>query len=240
MVRNIYQLDDNVTWILISMRLKERALDWFYFRTEYLTMSINELLEEMKQIFDLRPRKLSLRKEFEARVWKIEESFCDNYYEKMILANRVPIAEDELLDFDYLVDGIADIRLQHQARIMNFQLRTELLKAFEKINLDSKKSGDFKQKKDNSKLSSLKPDTSTRGKSVKCCKCQTVGHIATQCKQSATRRACYVCGSSEHLARDCRERKQSTVLEASGKPTPTTSTNLVQSATHLKPYMVLH
>lgn len=64
----------------------------------------------MKQTFDLRPRKLHLRREFEARVWKAEESFADYYHEKTILANRVPIVEDELLD--YLVEGITDLRLQ--------------------------------------------------------------------------------------------------------------------------------
>ncbi|KYN14490.1 hypothetical protein ALC57_13305 [Trachymyrmex cornetzi] len=107
--RNSYQLDDNTTRILISSRMKGRALNWFYSKAEYVTLSIEDLLQEMAQMFDSRPSKLSLRKEFEARIWKTEESFCDYYHEKVILANRVPIAEDELLD--YVVEGISDIRL---------------------------------------------------------------------------------------------------------------------------------
>jgi len=138
----------------------------------------------MQQMFDLRPGKLSLRKEFEARVWKTEEPFCDYYHEKMILANRVPIAEDELLD--YLVEGITDMRLQNQARIMNFKSRTELLKAFEKINLESKKSSDSKRK-DSAKLSSSKPElSSAKGKVlIRCYKCRETRHVATQCKRLA-------------------------------------------------------
>ena len=117
LLRNTYELDDNSTRILMGSRLKGKALNWFYSKPEYLTLSIGDLLEEMKRMYDLRPRKLSLRKKFETRVWKVEEPFCDYYHDKIILANRIPIAEDELLD--YLIEGIVDMRLQNQARMMN-------------------------------------------------------------------------------------------------------------------------
>lgn len=67
-------------------------------------LSIENLLEEMKQMFDLHPGKLSFRKAFEICVWKAENEFCD-YYEKVILANRVPITEDE--PFNYIIEGIS-------------------------------------------------------------------------------------------------------------------------------------
>ncbi|XP_018377468.1 PREDICTED: LOW QUALITY PROTEIN: uncharacterized protein K02A2.6-like [Trachymyrmex cornetzi] len=240
-VRNSYMLDDSATKILISTRLKGRALNWFYSRAEYLTLSVEDLLQEMVQMFDSRPSKLTLRKEFEARVWKTEESFCDYYHEKVILANRVPIAEDELLD--YVIEGISDMRLQNQTRIMNFQTGTELLKAFEKIRLDSKRSNDFKQKQSDSKSSSAKNEASSTKKPAKCYKCQGTGHFAAQCKRPAapaTKRACYVCGLSDHLAKDCSERKQHSVLEAGGKSvqSTTTSTNVIQPAVLPGPYMV--
>ncbi|XP_011859156.1 PREDICTED: uncharacterized protein K02A2.6-like [Vollenhovia emeryi] len=241
LIRNTYRLEDDATRILISSRLKGRALTWFHSKSEHLTLSVDGLLEAMQQIFDLRPKKLSLRKEFEARIWKAEESFCDYYHDKVISANRVPVEEDELLD--YLVDGIPDTRLQNQARIMNFSSKTDLLKAFEKITLDAKRSSDSKQKKDGLKSSQSKAETSsTKGRTVKCYKCQAVGHIATQCKQSttpSTKRACYVCGSAGHLARDCSERKQQAASETGEKLTATTtSTNLVQTAVLRKPYLV--
>jgi len=237
LLRNVYQLDDNATKVLISSRLKGRALTWFYSKAEYLTLNVENLLEEMQQLFDLRPGKLLLRKEFEARTWKTGEPFCDYYHEKMILANRVPIAEDELLD--YLVEGVTDIRLQNQARIMNFKSGMELLKAFEKINLEPKKYSDSKRK-DSAKPSSPKPELSpAKGKLTKCYKCRETGHVATQCQRPAapvTKRACYVCGSSEHLAKDYSERKQT--AETGGKSAQTTSTNVIQPAALPEPYMV--
>lgn len=84
-----------------------------------LTISIAELLAEMKQMFDLRPGKLSLRKEFEARKWILNESFADYFNEKLILVNRIPVAEEELED--YIIDSITDEQLQGHARLINFK-----------------------------------------------------------------------------------------------------------------------
>lgn len=82
-------------------------------------------------MFDHLPNKLALLREFEARVWKSSESFCDYYHEKKILANRVPVAEDELLD--YTIEGVTDMQLQNQVRLVNFQTEAEMLRAFESI-----------------------------------------------------------------------------------------------------------
>jgi len=91
-------------------------------------LSIEDLMGEMTRMFDLRPGKLSLRKEFEACVWKSDEPFCDYYHDKIILAKRVLIDEDELVD--YLIEGIVNIRLQNQARIMKFKSKAALLEGF--------------------------------------------------------------------------------------------------------------
>lgn len=107
LIRHTYHLDENSTRILISSRLRGRALAWFHSRAEYLTLSVEELLQEMARMFDLRPGKLALRKEFESRVWKGGELFCNYYHDKMILANRIPIAEDEIVDYDRGRDGSA-------------------------------------------------------------------------------------------------------------------------------------
>lgn len=245
LLRNSYQLDDNSTRVLISSRLKGRALSWFHSKAEHLLLSVEDLLREMTQMFDSRPAKLSLRREFEARAWKADEQFCDYYHEKLILANRVPIDEDELLD--YLIEGIADMRLQNQARIMNFQSKSELLRAFEKISLETKRSGDPKLKKDGLKLSGAKAETSTKGKTIKCYRCQETGHVATHCGRPAAttsvgKRTCFVCGSSEHLARDCSERKQlASLTETGGGSARTASTNVIAVEQHVelpKPYVV--
>lgn len=50
-------------------------------------------------------------------------------YEKVILGNRVPVADEELVD--YIIDGIPDETLRNQARLQNFDSKSALLKAFE-------------------------------------------------------------------------------------------------------------
>lgn len=99
-------MNENSTRILISSRLKGRALSWFHSKVEYLTLDMEGLLKEMEQMFDLCPGRLTLRKEFEARIWRKGESFGDYYHDKIILVIRIPIAEDEILD--YIVEGVTD------------------------------------------------------------------------------------------------------------------------------------
>lgn len=97
----------------------------------------------------------------------------------MILANHVPIAEDEL--FDYFIEDVIDMCLQNQVCIMNFRLRTELLKIFEKFSLDSKRSSDPRQKRDVLKSSTVRTEMSvSRGKSTKCYRCHEMGHVVMQ------------------------------------------------------------
>lgn len=151
--------------MLISARLKGRALSWFHSRAEYLTLNIKELLEKMEQMFDLRPGKLALRKEFESRVWEGGESFCEYFHDKMILANRIPIAEDEILG--YLLEGVADRRLQNQVRMMNYKTGAELLRAFEKVQPEEGRSSDFKARRDGPKATNGRK-TERAKKIIKC------------------------------------------------------------------------
>lgn len=65
--------------------------------------------------------------------WLNCESFSDYFHEKLIFANAVPVAEEELLD--YLIDGISETSLRNQARIPQFKNKSDLLSAFEKVSL---------------------------------------------------------------------------------------------------------
>ncbi|KYN21746.1 hypothetical protein ALC57_05880 [Trachymyrmex cornetzi] len=89
--------------------------------------------------------------------------------------------------------------------------------------------------------------SSTKGKPTKYYRCHETGHIATHCKRptaitSVERRACFVCGSLEHLARDCSERKQLvSSSEAEKRSAQTTLTNVITVEQHFelpKPYVV--
>ena len=90
-------------------------------------LSVTELMNRIKAMFDHRPKKLSLRHEFEKQRWNPNEPFNDYHHDKIILANLVPISDEET--FDYIVDSIPDFRLRKQARINFFSSTTELLRS---------------------------------------------------------------------------------------------------------------
>jgi len=237
LLRSSYSLDESSTRILISSRLKGRALSWFYSKAEFLTMTIEELLQEMDHMFDLRPGKLALRREFESLIWKGGEPFCDYYHDKMILANRIPIAEDEIID--YLIEGMPDQRLQNQARLMNYRTGAQLLKAFEKVQLDVKKSNDVRTRKDGARTGDGRFEAPhTKGKPTKCFKCHETGHIAAHCKRTPARRACYGCGSTEHLAKECPKRNQPLTSDAHKDLARIASANAIQPVGLPDPYMI--
>lgn len=92
-----HKLDDNSTRVLISSRLREKALSWFHSKPNNLKLNVIQLLERMKEMFDLRPNKLALRKSFEGRIWQSKESFSDYFHDKVILANKVSVDDDEIV-----------------------------------------------------------------------------------------------------------------------------------------------
>jgi len=95
LIRTTYQLDDGTARILVGMRLKGKALQWFHSRPEHIEMTVDELIERMQGMFDHRPTRMDLRRQFEKRTWRGDETFSDYFHDKTILANRVPIDEDE-------------------------------------------------------------------------------------------------------------------------------------------------
>ena len=78
---------------------------------------------------------------------ELDETFPDYFHYKLILANQVPIADEDLVD--YIIDGIVDERLQDHARLMNFDSTSSLLESFEKLNLRLNKMSNFHQNRRN-------------------------------------------------------------------------------------------
>jgi len=140
-------------------------------------------------MFDLRPSKLALRKSFERRIWQNKESFSDYFHDKVILANRVPVDDEELTD--YIIDGIPDKRLRDQARIQRFNSKSDLLEAFRNLTLDFKSLQDKNDKYDKNNKSKFTKDSTeakTEGTTVQtaartCYHCKETGHISRNCKQ---------------------------------------------------------
>lgn len=137
MLKRVYRLDDEHTKILIGMRLKGKALEWLHSRPEFVEISVEALLCELKTMYDHRPSKVAQRRKFEERVWRKGETFSDYMHQKIILGNYTSIDEDELVE--YIIDGIPDRVLRDQARCCNLDTKAALLKAFERITLWDKK-----------------------------------------------------------------------------------------------------
>ncbi|XP_054001610.1 uncharacterized protein LOC128888608 [Hylaeus anthracinus] len=128
-----YDLDDNLSRILIGSKLKGKALSWFQSRTEHLEVSTDELLVRMESMLHHRESRLEARRKFESRRWAVNENFGEYFHDKLILANRVPVAEEEMVDT--VIDGIPDVNLRNQARMCNITTISALLGAFSKIKL---------------------------------------------------------------------------------------------------------
>ncbi|XP_011708364.1 PREDICTED: uncharacterized protein LOC105463045 [Wasmannia auropunctata] len=211
-----YELDDRTARILVGARLKEQALKWFHSRPEYLEISVEELLEEMRKMFDHRPAKITLRRNFEKRVWQATELFSEYFHDKVTLANQVPVEEEEIVD--YLIEGISDAYLRNQAKIQQFSTKEELLAAFERVRIDSEGKGrphrgDHTKKETSDNTTGKEKSQPT--KKIRCYNCSEFGHIGRDCRQAKREPgSCFDCGKADHQIKDCPQRaKKNTTKE---------------------------
>lgn len=136
-------------------------------------------------MFKHRPSKLALRKEFEQRMWQPGESFTEYYHDKIILANRISIDNDEIID--YILDGVPNPRLRDQTRLQQFKEMTELIEAFENITLRSKpkfERGTSESLQKSNKENRPTTSENTKGplrEAIKCYNCKEKGHRAAAC-----------------------------------------------------------
>lgn len=235
LLKNTYELNDNLVKILIGLRLKGKALTWFHSRPELLGMTASEILRELKSMYDHRPSKVDLRKQFEARLWQSGETFHDYFHEKIVKANQVPIPQDEVLD--YVIDGISDVHLRNHARMQNFTSTAELLQAFKKITIRSDFKNRSKGVNEKNEVKNKDPKSpvqeEARRKDNRCYNCNQTGHMAKSCdKPKRERGTCYECGATDHRLRNCPQKKKMAEPKASTQTEATTQISNVEERKH--------
>lgn len=206
----MYELSLLEAKALVCSKLQGKAARWYQSRDDCVDLTYTEVLDELGRMYDHRPNKLRLRRDFEARQWKHGESFTEYLHEKITLGNVIPIDPDEMIE--YIIDGIPDERLQSQARIRQFQSVDQIANAFSRIALPKDTKGAASWRKSASRVqiaetSDVKAKTMVKPESEKkfrCFNCNKPGHRAADCKSSRRQRgACFRCGSLEHLMQQC-------------------------------------
>ncbi|KYM96866.1 Gag-Pol polyprotein [Cyphomyrmex costatus] len=188
LIRVTYNLDDNNTRILIGMKLKRKASQWFHAKPEHLEMPVRELISEMEKMFDHRPSKMELRRRFEKRNFIID-GIPETHLRNQARMHRFGEKAELLEAFEQVT------------------LRPE--------NKNRPGKGNIVSKTENKQLS--KPKDTEQRRESKCYNCNKTGHLAKNCdKPKRKKGSCFECGSMEHRAQNC-DKKKTTSLDASLK-----------------------
>lgn len=62
LVCNTYNIAENAIKIMISSKLKGRALDWFHSKSNHIVIPYNELMQQLEHMFAHRPSRLTLHR----------------------------------------------------------------------------------------------------------------------------------------------------------------------------------
>jgi len=183
----------------------------------------------MRKMFDHRPARITLRKNFEKRVWQATELFSEYFHKKVTLANQVPVEEEEVID--YLIEGIPDVHLKNQAKVQKFSTKEELLEAFERVRLECEKKGRLPQANDKAR-GDVNDSVANQGKlqplkKMRCYNCNEVGHKSQDCQQPKREKSsCFGCGQTDHRIRDCPQRNKKDVVKEKTRDTTKESVNV--------------
>ncbi|XP_050745709.1 uncharacterized protein LOC122818733 isoform X1 [Drosophila biarmipes] len=98
----------------------------------------------------------------------------------------------------YLIDGIQNVQLKNQAKLMCFAVPADVLEAFQDV---EKPRATVQQNRMQGTSSS---NAATSEQRVKCFNCPSLGHLAKDCRKPVRAvGACYASGEVRHVAGEC-------------------------------------
>uniref|UniRef100_A0A1I8NKU0 CCHC-type domain-containing protein n=1 Tax=Musca domestica TaxID=7370 RepID=A0A1I8NKU0_MUSDO len=201
-IQKTYQFNDNMLRTLFAMKLVGKAKSWLHSRRNTACEDVDNLLQEFCLTFGTNDTKLERRRKFEQRKWQQNENFTDYYNGKMLLANKLEMDDEELLE--YIIDGITNLQIKTQVSMQQHKNTRDLYKALVNVKLPKTNTA--------MAVTTKSTATTTTKLDVRCYNCNSLGHYAVDCgkprRQPCT---CYACGSKDHMVSNCslNKKKQS-------------------------------
>lgn len=143
-----------------------------------------------------------MRRQFENRTWKKDETFQEYLHNKTIMGNKVPVEKDELLE--YVIKSIRDIMMRDQARIQGFSSVESLLKVFERVTLRNRGATYSSRHNGDKRVSDKRRKTLIDDK--RCYNCGEREHVDVNCPTKTLGVKCFGCGARGHIASKCKKK----------------------------------
>lgn len=227
-VRNLYRPSDTALLLIIISKLEGKALAWFHSKAEHVEMNYEQFKSALLRMFKVKEDRVTLFKRFENRRWRRGEKFNDYYMDKVLLANKLNLNEEDTIS--YLIDGIENQTLRSQAKMKEFKTLNHMLTLMNDLTDVEKKPLTAPPHKRTGSEEVEKKGT-TPVSQVRCYNCYAYGHGISQCtKPKRERGSCFGCGSMDHQLKECpRKRETQSVNKDHRQPTPDSTTMVVNS-----------
>ncbi|XP_017064178.1 uncharacterized protein LOC108103278 [Drosophila eugracilis] len=172
-VRDVFKVSNDVMRPLICSRLKGKANFWLLSRPSLLAGSIDLILAKLKIFVGTKDNVLEMRRKFENSKLQFGEKFAIYFFDKLTLAQNIAMSVHELVQ--YLIDGIQNVQLKNQAKLLRFAVPADMLEAFQDV---EKPRAPVRRMQGTASSNAATPE-----QRVKCFNSHSLGHLAKDCRK---------------------------------------------------------